>query len=135
METMEMHVAVSSHSGTFFLDDWTRLRLQGWPPQPPEASPGLPDTVIERRGVALHLHKAAPCLHSPPHLLNQGHKVEGWRRGEGESRDLARVQGEVTLASGRAVAPGKEKRQGQDRATGWGHSGPGASWGPGLGRD
>lgn len=34
METMQMHVAVSSHSGTSFLDDWTKL--------PPSATRGQP---------------------------------------------------------------------------------------------
>lgn len=130
METMEMHVAVSSHSGTSFLDDWTRLRPQGYPAQPPEASPGRPDTVIEKGGGALHLHRAAPSPHSPPNRTSRSQCGAG---GEGRGRrDLACVQREVTLASCRAVAPGEVEEVGTGQSYRLGTFRFGSFWGPGL---
>lgn len=68
--------------GTVGLPSWTTGL--SCPPQPPEASPGLPDTVIVKRGAALHLHREAPSLHSSPHPNSrpQGGRLEA--RGGGE---------------------------------------------------
>lgn len=73
---------------------WAAPALPGWhlppsPPNPPEPSPGLPDTLLEEKGLlGLPLLNAA-CTSLLPAPTLQGCMEEGWRGPQGAGNDLA----------------------------------------------